>query len=140
MILLIEILGTQMSLGNIFIVLFIHLILPLIGLIIYLRLLAKLKKENLAKLGIDFFILFITYGGLLMSLLTALFWKYSGMAALGAFYLIILAPILMGIIAYNNHKVTSVSKYHKLAFQAALYYLTIIPVMLVVSYFFRAYI
>jgi hypothetical protein len=59
---------------EIIIFLFIHLLVPLAGLAVYFRLLARLKKQNLVStLGIYFLIIFVTYGGLLMVVLTAFF-------------------------------------------------------------------
>jgi hypothetical protein len=127
-----------MSFQSIVIVLFIHLLVPLGGLLIYLQLLRKLNKENLnGILGFYFFILFVTYVGLLMVLLTSILWKWSGLASLGTFYLLLLAPILMVFIIYRNRQLRSVSKYHEIAFKAALIYLILFSLMLVITCFFE---
>jgi membrane protein insertase Oxa1/YidC/SpoIIIJ len=125
-----------MSVKEIIIVLFIHLLVPLAGLAGYLRLLAKLRKQNLVStLGIYFLIIFVTYGGLLMVVLTAFFWRWSGMASLGTFYLLLPAPVLMGVTAYNNSKLKSLSRYHRLAFQSGLFYFAIFPLVILIMYF-----
>ncbi|HMI01681.1 MAG TPA: hypothetical protein VK541_04320 [Pedobacter sp.] len=129
-----------MSVKEIIIVLFIHVLVPLAGLAIYLRLLAKLRKQNLVStLGIYFLIIFITYGGLLMVVLTGFFWRWSGMASLGMFYLMLPAPVLMAVTAYNNNKLKSVSKYHFLAFRAGLLYFVIFPGFVLITYFVQSF-
>jgi hypothetical protein len=128
-----------MSVKEIIIFVFIHLLVPLAGLLVYFRLLARLKKQNLVStLGIYFLIIFVTYGGLLMVVLTAFFWRWSGMASLGTFYLLLPAPVLMGITAYNNNKLNSLSRYHRLAFQLGVFYFVIFPVVILIMYFSRA--
>ena len=83
-------------------------------------------------LTVDLFFIFSTYGGLLMVTLTALFWKWSGMASLGTFYLILGAPIVMGIIGYRNHKNKELSKYHMLTYKTGLLYFLIAPLILLI--------
>ena len=61
----------------------------------------------------ELFAVFATYGGLVLVVLTTFFWKWSGMASLGMFYLILGAPIVMGVIAYRQYKTRQKSKYHK---------------------------
>lgn len=97
----------------------IHLVTPMIGLIFYLRLLQKIKIENVEDPPIiDLFLTFATYGGLLLIILTTIFWEWSAMASLGPFYLFTLGPIVMGVIAYRNYKKRNVSKYHEWTYQA----------------------
>ena len=105
--------------SNLLIFLAIHLVTPLIRLIIYLRLLQQLKREKVEDPPvIDLFLTFATYGGPLLVILTTLFWEWSAMASLGSFYLFILGPIVMGVIAYRNFKKRDVSKYHEWTYQA----------------------
>jgi hypothetical protein len=87
----------------------IHLIVPLIGLIGFLYVVRKIKQNQIEEAPVfELFIVFATYGGLLLVTLTTLFWFWSAMASLGTFYLIIGAPIIMGIIAYRNRKVKDI--------------------------------
>jgi hypothetical protein len=89
-----------MTAKEIIIALMIHLIIPSVGLFYFLRLKKQMKSENIENALIqELFLIFATYGGLLLILLTTLFWKWSGLASLGMFYLILGAPIIMGIIA-----------------------------------------
>ena len=118
-----------MSPKEIIIALTIHLILPLTGLLYFLRLKKQLKKENIPNAPTtELFIIFSTYGGLLIVVLTTLFWQWSGMASLGFFYLILGAPIVMGLIAYRHKQTKTISKYHYWTYLSGLLYFAIAPV------------
>ncbi len=109
----------------------IHLLIPIIGLLTYILLIRKIKKEIISNPPIiDFFLIFATYGVLLLVMLTTVFWEWSGIASLGTFYLIIGGPIVMGIIAYRNYRNKGLSKYHMLAYKAGLFYFLITPLTL----------
>jgi hypothetical protein len=106
----------------------IHLLIPFLGLLTYILLIRKIKKEKISNPpNLDFFLFFATYVGLLLVMLTTVFWEWSGMASLGTFYLIIGGPIVMGIIAYRNYRNKGLSKYHILAYKAGLFYFLITP-------------
>ncbi len=114
-------------------VIIIHLLIPIVGLLTYILLIRKIKKEKISNPpNIDFFLIFATYGGLLLVMLTTVFWEWSGMASLGTFYLIIGGPIVMGIIAYRNYRNKGLSKYHILAYKAGLFYFLITPLSLAI--------
>lgn len=113
----------------------IHLVLPLIGLIVFILLTKRMKKENLSKsTKSELFIVFINYGGLLLISLTTLLWQWSGMASIGAAYLIFAAPIAMGIIAYNNKKKKDKSIYYYWIYKASLSYFVIAPLTFIVLF------
>jgi uncharacterized membrane protein SirB2 len=80
---------------------------------------------------IELLIICLTYGGLLLVVLTELFWRWSGMASLGTFYLILVAPIIMGVIAYRHRHTKTNSKYNKWAYLFGLLYFVIAPVTFV---------
>jgi hypothetical protein len=125
-----------MTILEIVIALVIHLIIPLIGLLYFTRLISKMKKEKIQNAPtIELFIIFATYGGLLLIILTALIWKWSGMASLGVFYLIFGAPIVMGLISYKNRKTRMNSKYHNLTYLSGILYYVIAPISLLTLYF-----
>ncbi len=119
----------------------IHLIVPLIGLGLYIKLLHSMKEKEIEQPpSKELFILFATYGGLLLIILTTLFWAWSGMASLGFFYLLLGAPIVMGIIATSLHIKKELSKYHYWAYKATIWYfaigpLTLITIFLIATYF-----
>ena len=101
---------------------------PLIGLGLFWRMKNKMIKDNISSPPIlDLFIVFATYGGLLLVTLTTLFWEWSGMASLGTFYLILVAPFVMGVISYKNYKQRQDSKYHGWTFESGIVYFIIAP-------------
>ncbi len=125
-----------MTIAEIIIALTIHLLLPLIGLFNFIQLKTKMKKKEIQNAPIiELFIIFATYGGLLLVTLTALIWKWSGMASLGTFYLILGAPVAMGVIAYRNRKTKKDTKYHKWTYLSGILYFAIAPVMFLILYF-----
>ena len=92
----------------------IHLILPALGILLFLKMRSRMIKENIKDSPIiELLFVFATYGGLLLVILTALFWYWSGMASLLCFSLIIIAPIAMGIILWRLSEKKSLSNYHK---------------------------
>jgi fatty acid desaturase len=124
-----------MTVKEIIIVLTIHLIFPVTGLLYFLRIRGKMKSENIKNApAIELFIIFATYGGLLLIVLTTLFWQWSGMASLGVFYLILVAPIVMGIIAYRHRQTKIISKYHTWTYRSGLLYFIIAPVTFVILF------
>ena len=126
-----------MTATEIKIALTIHLILPLTGLLYFLRLKKQMKNENVPNAPtIELFIIFSTYGGLLLVALTTLFWQWSGMASLGTFYLILAAPIVMGIIAYRQRQTKTISKYHNWTYLSGLLYFAIAPVTFGILFLF----
>ena len=125
---------------EIIITLTIHIFLPLIGLFYFIRLRARMKKEEIQNAPIiDLFTIFATYGGLLLIVLTPLIWKWSGMASLGAFYLIFVAPIAMGVISYRHRKTKLNSQYHKWTFLSGILYFAIAPVTFLILYILIEY-
>lgn len=129
-----------MTISEIIIALTIHLLLPLIGLFYFIRLRTRMRKENIQNAPIiELFIIFATYGGLLLVILTTLLWKWSGMASLGSFYLILGAPIAMGIIAYRHRKTKKDSKYHKWTYISGISYFIITPIVILILWFVIEY-
>ncbi len=113
---------------EILIALIIHLLVPIIGLGLFLRLRNKMTREEITNPPtVELLVIFATYGGLLIVTLTSLFWKWSGLASLGTFYLIIGAPIIMGLIAYRNYKRRYESRYRGWTFNSGLLYYVIAP-------------
>ena len=116
---------------EIIIALTIHLIVPLIGIYYFIQIIKRMKIEQLKNPPFkELFLIFATYGGLLLVALTTLFWKWSGMASLGIIYLILLAPIIMGIIAFQNSKKQENSIYHKWVYKSSLLYFLIAPIII----------
>jgi hypothetical protein len=89
------------------------------------------KEIKVSAIHIEYFIAFANCGNLLLIILTGLFWYWSGMASLGAFYSLAATPV-MGIIAYRYYKRRSISKYHKWLYLLAIGY--IITMILIYIY------
>lgn len=106
----------------------IHLFIPLIGIVCYLILKRQMKNEKILDApNTALLVLFATYGSLLIVLLTSYLWYWSGMASLGVFYLIFIAPLVMGIIAEKYRKIKDFSSFHKWTYNSALLYFIIAP-------------
>ncbi|WP_339919210.1 hypothetical protein [uncultured Flavobacterium sp.] len=120
---------------NIFLAIVIHVIVPLIGLLFFLFLRKKIKEERVADPPIaEFFILFATYGGLLIVAITTLFWQWSGLASLGSLYLVLIAPFIMIFLAYRmkNNKIISI--YHELIYYLSTSYFIIAPLTFLILF------
>ena len=90
---------------DLFKVIFIYLIVPFLGLMAYILLVHKMLNEHFPNPPyLSYFFIFVLYGGLLQIILTGLFWRWSGMASLGAGFLIVMGPIVMGFIISNSRK------------------------------------
>ena len=127
-----------MSFFEIIIALTIYIALPLTVLIIYIRLRRRIKKEKIESVPLnELLIIFATYGGLLLLFISCLVYpnSWSGMASLGIFYLIFIAPIVMGGIAYRHSKTIKKSKYHKWTYASGLLYFLITPVTFLILFF-----
>ena len=118
--------------ADLMIFLAIHLIVPLAGLLYFLYLIVRMKKDKIQKPPIiSLFIVFVVYGLLLLLLFTELFWHWSGMASFGAFFLILGTPIPMAVIAFVNWRRRAISKYHKWIFILGLAYFFIGGVLMI---------
>jgi hypothetical protein len=126
-----------MTIKEIFIASTIHIIIPLIGVIYFVSIKRKMKTEmHVNALKFELFILFVSYGGLLLVTLTTLFWQWSGLASFGTFYLTLFAPILIGKIAYKLNKIKTKSKYHLYIYYASMSYFIIAPTTLLLLFLF----
>lgn len=64
-------------------------------------------------------------------ILTSLFLRWSGMASLGAFYLLLLSPIVTGIMTINLYLKRDLSRFHKVIYFTSLGYLILISITFV---------
>jgi hypothetical protein len=98
---------------EIFSAIIIHIVIPIFGISAYLKLRSNISKNAIPNPPhIQNFILFFGFGGWLLIFLTLRFWYWSGMAALGFFFLLLVMPfIIIGCIftLFPNRKT---SKYH----------------------------
>jgi hypothetical protein len=76
--------------------LLIHLVVPLAGIVIFFRLCRRLKAQGESPgVLVLLFWLFFCWGGVVVIGLTALFWSWSGMASLGAFFVLFISPFVV---------------------------------------------
>lgn len=102
---------------------FIYLLIPILGVLLFLYLLSNhTQTEYSGKFGIKLFITFSCIGGLLITFLTNLFWHWSGIASLGMFFLVLVAPILMTIIGYDSYKNKDIVSERYLFFSSILFF------------------
>jgi len=114
----------------------IYFIIPLLGVGIFIWLMKKMSNEKvISRPVLSLFIIFATYGGLLLMVLTTYFWEWSGMASLGMAYLIFIAPLLMIIIAIFQYKLRTLSGYHLWTFRLSILYFVIATITLAILFY-----
>jgi hypothetical protein len=102
----------------------IYLALPAAGFCLYGGLRNRMYKTGIPDPPIaPFFILFVTYGGWLLVILTSLFLGWSGMATLGVAYLMFIAPVVMLTLTIRLYKRRNLSGFHLSAFVASAVYI-----------------
>lgn len=113
----------------------IHLLVPATGVAGYLLLCRRLLANGASFLFLaQLFLLFVCYGGVLLVILTSLFWKWSGMASVGCFFLMLGAPVLLLPVSISLWKSRS-SFAHRMAFRACMtYYLFLLALVGVVPF------
>jgi hypothetical protein len=120
-----------MTLSEIITSISIHLLVPAAGLVAYLILRQRLLATGASPIFLaQLFLLFVCYGGVLLVLLTSLFWQWSGMASLGAFFLILAAPVLLFPVLLSLWKQKSHSSAHRVAFRACAGYYVLLAFLL----------
>lgn len=112
----------------------IHLLIPAAGLVAYLVLCRRLLAVRASRVfPAQIFLLFVCYGGVVLVLLTSLFWQWSGMASLGVFFLLLAAPVLLFPVLLSLWKQKNQSSAHRAAFRAcAGYYILLVVLMCMV--------
>jgi len=85
-------------------------------------------------------IITITYGGILAIAASSLAGQWLGQASLIVFYLTLIAPIFMGIIAYRNRAFRRTTSLRKWVFYAGALYFIITPITVVLLILFERYI
>lgn len=85
---------------------------------------------------VPLFILFGAYGGWLLIFLTFRFWYWSGMASLGFFGLILVAPVVAFGLSVYLFQQRKLSKYHYGSFLASVGYVCYIASLIIYRIFF----
>lgn len=107
----------------------IYFVIPIVGLVAYIMLVKRIKSELGSAPYIRLFFLFFIYGGLLITILTSAFWRWSILLSLSTLFLALPAPLITGAITFITHKEYEKSIYHKWIVTAAGgYILVLLPV------------
>jgi hypothetical protein len=101
----------------------VNLVVPFLGVTAFVLLCRWMWRAQIESPPFfSFFILFATFGGWLMVLLTALFWEWSGMASLGVCFLAFVAPFVTAVLAWSLRQRRALSAFHKSAFYLSVGY------------------
>ena len=115
-----------------FVPILIYLVIPILGLLLYQQVCTVMDRRKVREAPrVVLAILFATYGGWLLVLLTSWLWYWSGLASLGLLYLVVVAPVLsvgFGLYLYPKRKA---SAFHSAAFLASAGY-AIVPIAVVI--------
>ncbi len=100
-----------------------NLLLLLAGFICYSSIVRKMRSQAINRPPtISLFIIFVTYGALLLVLLTNLFCKWSEMEVIGLVYLGACAPTMMFGIALKFEAKGDLSTFHAWTYRLAVAY------------------
>jgi hypothetical protein len=112
----------------------IHLVVPGACLLWYLSLVRTMLNRDIKSPPVfSLFLIFATWGSLLVLILTRFFWYWSGMATVGLAYLILLAPIMMSVLAVRSYLQRNLSRFHRGALAASASYVPVIAIVVLSS-------
>ena len=100
----------------------IHVLVPLVGLTVFVLLCRKMQRTTQSPPFLSYFILFAIFGGWLMVCLTALFWRWSGLASIGVAALVLVAPFVTAGVAIHLRSRRPKSAFHRGAYFASIAY------------------
>ncbi len=108
----------------------IYFVIPIVGLATYIMVVKGLKSKVDSVPYFSTFFLFLVYGGLLLIILTSVFWEWSKLLLSVVLFQGLLSPVVAGLIVFFIKHDFSV--YHKWIYFAAIGYF---PLLLPVSVF-----
>ena len=115
----------------------IYVMVPLLGVWAFIFLTKRIKKENLlAPPFLSLFFTFLHYGGIFLVILTELFWKWSGMASIGTFYLFLGGPVISAITAFSLSKYRWDNPYYTRIYQLSILYIPLLMAFMLLDSFF----
>jgi len=101
----------------------VNILVPLLGVIVFVLLCRRMWRTHIQSPPFfPYFILFTAFGGWVMVFLTALFWEWSGMASIGVFYLVLVAPIVTAGVAFSLRRFHALSVFHRVAYITSIVY------------------
>ncbi len=116
----------------------IYLIIPLLCIFAYFMLCLRMKDKAVSKPPyISFGVLFLIYAGWIIVWLTSLFWKWSGLASIGIFFLILVAPFISLFLIIYFKKLRTLSVYHATIFKTSISYYPFLLFMLFILWVFK---
>ena len=112
----------------------IYLLVPILGIALFFFATKTLKpKERKEIFILKLLIVFACLGGLLLLLLTTVFWKWSGLASVGSVFLIFIAPILMAVIGYDSFKKRA-NEAESTLFKLSISYFIALPLIILIAF------
>jgi hypothetical protein len=114
---------------------FIHFVVPALGVLAYLLLRRKMRHANIpSPPNGPYFVLFSVYGAWLVVVLASIFGMWSGMASIGTLGLILVAPFALLGVGMTLHDQRLLSVYHWRAYVAcAVYVLFVIAMFAIIG-------
>lgn len=114
---------------------FIHIVVPALGVVAYQLLRRKMRRENVpSPPDGPYLILFGVYGAWLVLVLASIFGMWSGMASIGTLGLILVAPFALLGVGMTLHDQRLLSVYHWRAYVAcAVYVLFVIAMFAIIG-------
>lgn len=101
----------------------IHLLVPLAGVVAFGVLCRRMEQARIPSPPyLSWFVLFGSFGGWLLVVLTAMFWEWSGMASIGFVSLVLVAPLVTAVMAVYLRPRKTLSAFHRHAFTASAVY------------------
>lgn len=112
----------------------IHVLVPAAGVVLFFWLVSRMFERQIENPPVfSLFIIFATWGSLLVLILTRFFLYWSGMSTVGLLYLVFLAPIVMFAIAVRCYLERKLSRFHMGALVASISYIPVLVGVLIGS-------
>jgi len=113
----------------------IYLLVPFLGVAVFLLVCRQMSRARIPSPPyFAYFVLFGIFGGWLLVLLTGLFWKWSGMASIGVFGLVLIAPLVTAALAVWLNPRRALSSFHRGAFAASVGYSVLILATVLIGF------
>jgi hypothetical protein len=115
----------------------IYILIPILGVIFFIRISRTFKPvEKQGLFALKLLLVFGCFAGLLVLLLTILFWKSSGLATIGTAFLLLIAPLIIGFIAYDSFT-KKVNDAENRLFELSILYFIALPLVFLIALLFE---
>lgn len=120
-----------MSTLNIILGMFIHIVVPALGVLVFALLVRRMWREEVPSPPVlAYFILFSVYGAWLVLVLASIFGMWSGMASIGTIALVFVAPFVILVVGLTLYDRRLLSVYHWRAYVASVVYVFFMTAMI----------